>query len=78
MTIENRSEAERVTAMGPQERARWFRDMGKRTETIEDRWDFWARKDQLPPEGDWRTWLLMAGRGFGKTRTGAEWVRAQA
>ncbi len=40
-------------------------------------WSFWARPNQLPPPGDWRTWLLLAGRGFGKTRTGAEWVRAQ-
>ena len=29
---------------------------------------------QLPPDTDWRTWLIMAGRGFGKTRAGAEWV----
>jgi predicted phage terminase large subunit-like protein len=40
-------------------------------------WEFWARPNQLPPPGDWRTWLILAGRGFGKTRTGAEWVRAQ-
>ena len=38
-------------------------------------WPFWARDGQLPPEGDWRTWLVCAGRGFGKTRMGAEWVR---
>jgi phage terminase large subunit-like protein len=31
----------------------------------------------LPPDGDWRAWLILAGRGFGKTRAGAEWVRAQ-
>lgn len=38
-------------------------------------WSFWARPNQLPPDGDkWRTWLLLAGRGFGKTRAGAEWV----
>ena len=36
-----------------------------------------ARKEQIAPPGDWRTWLLLAGRGFGKTRTGAEWVRSQ-
>src|SRR6516165_11723069 len=36
-----------------------------------------ARKEQIAPAGDWRTWLLLAGRGFGKTRTGAEWVRSQ-
>ncbi|PLK27407.1 DNA-packaging protein [Novosphingobium sp. TH158] len=41
-------------------------------------WRLWARKDQLAPAGDWRTWLIMAGRGFGKTRAGAEWVRAVA
>ena len=40
-------------------------------------WHFWARADQLPPPGDWRTWLILAGRGWGKTRTGAEWVRAE-
>ena len=40
-------------------------------------WDIWARPAQLPPQGCWRVWLLMAGRGFGKTRTGAEWVRAK-
>jgi len=38
-------------------------------------WPIWARPDQLTPSGDWRFWLLLAGRGFGKTRTGAEWVR---
>jgi hypothetical protein len=34
-----------------------------------------ARPAQRPPAGDWRTWLVLAGRGFGKTRVGAEWVR---
>lgn len=41
-------------------------------------WRVWARQQQLPPAGDWRTWLIMAGRGFGKTRAGAEWVRSVA
>lgn len=41
-------------------------------------WRLWARRDQLPPAGDWRLWLVLAGRGFGKTRAGAEWVRALA
>lgn len=39
--------------------------------------DFWALDHQLPPEGDWRTWVLLGGRGAGKTRAGAEWVRAE-
>ena len=38
-------------------------------------WQGWARDAQLPPEEAWRTWLICAGRGFGKTRAGAEWVR---
>lgn len=38
-------------------------------------WKFWARPNQLPPEGDWNTWLVLAGRGFGKTRIGSEWLR---
>lgn len=38
-------------------------------------WKFWARKSQLTPGGDWYTWLLMAGRGFGKSRVGSEWTR---
>jgi len=37
-------------------------------------WRFWARPHQLAPPGDWFVWLIRAGRGFGKTRTGAEWV----
>ena len=41
-------------------------------------WDLFARPAQLAPAGRWRVWLVMAGRGFGKTRAGAEWVRAIA
>ena len=41
-------------------------------------WHGQARDNQLPPEGDWLVWLILAGRGFGKTRTGAEWVKSQA
>ncbi len=41
-------------------------------------WPQWARAEQLPPPGDWRVWLICAGRGFGKTRAGAEWVRRLA
>jgi phage terminase large subunit-like protein len=38
-------------------------------------WRSRARPSQLPPAGDWNGWVVMAGRGFGKTRTGAEWVK---
>ena len=38
-------------------------------------WDFLARPNQKAPKGDWRIWLIVAGRGWGKTRCGAEWIR---
>ncbi len=48
-------------------------------------WSLWARDDQLPPQqneenetNDWTTWMILGGRGAGKTRAGAEWIRAQA
>ena len=39
--------------------------------------EFWALPHQLPPEGDWKTWVIMGGRGAGKTRAGSEWVRSE-
>jgi len=39
--------------------------------------EFWALPHQVAPEGAWKTWVIMGGRGAGKTRAGAEWVRAQ-
>ena len=41
-------------------------------------WSLWAHDGQLPPDCAWTVWLILAGRGFGKTRAGAEWVRAVA
>src|SRR5690349_20174373 len=46
-------------------------------------WPLWAREDQLPPptreDGEaWRVWLILGGRGAGKTRAGAEWITAKA
>lgn len=41
-------------------------------------WPVWAREEQKPPPTAWTTWLLMGGRGAGKTRAGAEWVRGLA
>lgn len=42
---------------------------------LQELWPFWARHEQLPPPGQWRFWLFRGGRGAGKTRAGAEWVR---
>ncbi len=42
------------------------------------RWDAWGHGGQIAPPGNWRVWLIRAGRGFGKTRAGAEWVTSVA
>lgn len=56
----------------------WYIDLtnAEKASLMHD-WSLWARPKQLEPEGDWRIWLILAGRGFGKTRSGAEWVRKQ-
>lgn len=67
------------------QRIRFLRSMPPEAqEALQYYWAFWARPEQLPPtfnprtaDGKWRTWLNRAGRGFGKTRGGAEWVRAE-
>ncbi len=59
-------------------KAKLLSSLPRRTVYIIDHdWPLRARVSQLPPDGDWRIWLLLAGRGFGKTRTGAEFVRAR-
>ncbi|GAA0269985.1 terminase family protein [Alteraurantiacibacter aestuarii] len=73
--------------MGSIERLRWLitRDPAQRADFLAgleegerkqlfSHWSYWARPEQLPPDGDWRIWLICAGRGFGKTRAGSEWV----
>jgi phage terminase large subunit-like protein len=47
----------------------------KKTEELQHNWEFWARPEQLEPEGIWNVWVALAGRGWGKTRAGSEWVR---
>ncbi len=56
---------------------RWRRSVAKHLDQTEKNrfdhiWEFQARDAQLPPVGNWRIWMIMAGRGFGKTRSGAE------
>jgi len=41
-------------------------------------WSVWGRPEQQAPLGDWNVWLVLAGRGFGKTRLASEWVREEA
>ena len=72
---------EALSAMPEDRRRRLLAEMkdlrGEAAEAALHLWPLWARDSQIAPPGDWAVWLLMAGRGFGKTRTGAEWVRAR-
>ena len=65
--------------MSPAAFTAWLRriDDNKAAPLLAD-WPWWRRGDQCPPAGDWHVWMLLAGRGFGKTRTGAEWIRGYA
>lgn len=66
-------------AEGKKELDRWLNALsGNKCLALLTDWSWWRREDQCPPAGEWHVWLLLAGRGFGKTRTGAEWVRAFA
>jgi phage terminase large subunit-like protein len=47
-------------------------------EIVNWQWSLWGRPEQLAPEGNWNIWIYLAGRGAGKTRAAAEWVREQA
>lgn len=70
---------ERLARLPAEVRAPILSDVrgGQRT-ALARSWRLTARPTQLPPPGDWSVWLILAGRGFGKTRTGAEWVAALA
>lgn len=69
--------ADQVALLPAHEREAFTASLSAREqETLRWCWEFWARPEQLPPVGDWGVWLILAGRGFGKTRTGAEWVRS--
>jgi len=81
--ISNRSLAQQVAALSEADRDKLLAKLSKdqADELLYD-WKFWARPNQLAPvrdsddeRGDWMTWLALAGRGFGKTEAGAQWVR---
>lgn len=65
-----------LLALDPAERHERLRKLSARQrQEFRHHWQLWASPAQVPPACDWRIWLIMAGRGFGKTRAGAEWVR---
>jgi phage terminase large subunit-like protein len=71
------SPAELFSHLPEAERLAYYETLSEE-EAKKQAWDWlgwWARPTQVPPEGKWDNWLILAGRGFGKTRTGSEWVR---
>ena len=65
--------------LSSEQRRQWIAAISDdEAEAILHDWAFWARPNQLEPAGDWINWMVMAGRGFGKTRMGAEQVRTWA
>jgi phage terminase large subunit-like protein len=71
------SHASWMSSLSAEERGTWLASLSRDDAAVlEHDWRYWARPAQLPPPGNWRTWLILAGRGFGKTRAGAEWVRS--
>jgi phage terminase large subunit-like protein len=74
--MQNRSPAEFLASLPDKERQAELARLS--TEVLAQlrwHWPFWARPNQLAPNGQWSTWLVQAGRGFGKTEAGAQWVR---
>lgn len=72
--------ARRLTALTPEEREAFLGQCSARDLLMMDAaFELWAHEGQLEPVGEaWRTWLMLAGRGFGKTRAGAEWIHRLA
>jgi phage terminase large subunit-like protein len=71
--------AQRIAALEPEERLRVVAALSPADrEHIRYFWKVWELDAQREPELPWRVWLVLAGRGFGKTRIGAEWVRRVA
>ncbi len=74
---ENGSPASWVASLTPPVRDLWLATIPDADASrLAYEWAFWARREQLPPEGGWRFWLFRGGRGGGKTRAGAEAIRA--
>lgn len=75
-THENASLAESLASLSASKRTQI---LGRLTDAevfaLRYDWRFWGRRNQFAPPGDWLVWLVLAGRGWGKTRVGAEWAK---
>ncbi|MHA4838643.1 tail fiber domain-containing protein [Sphingopyxis sp. MSC1_008] len=70
---------DRLLALSPEDRQRLLRETPRKyLQELDERWYQWAHAGQREPPGDWPVWLIRAGRGFGKTRAGSEWISEMA
>jgi phage terminase large subunit-like protein len=78
VTLSNLSLAEVIAELSEEEQQTYLQALSEEeADALAYDWNFWGRPEQHAPDGDWSIWLLLAGRGFGKTRTGSEWIRSQ-
>ena len=69
--------ADWINALPPSQRRALLESLDEEDAAALNDWRFWAHAAQLPPDGAWRIWLFLGGRGAGKTRAGAEWIAEQ-
>lgn len=68
--------AESISLLPEADRLKILADLSEdELDELEYDWRFWGRPTQFAPDGDWSTWIALAGRGFGKTEAGAQWIK---
>lgn len=78
-TLSDLSRAQKIALLPDAERRAFYASLtDEDVSLLEYDWDFWARPKQLPPRGHWHTWLMLAGRGWGKTDALAHWTNLKA
>ena len=79
MNVQRKITASALRGLPQSKVKKLFEQLGPtKVDELKHDWNFWARDNQLEPDNnDWNTWFINAGRGFGKTRSGVEWVREQ-
>lgn len=69
----------RLRALAPEQRAAVLAAAAEdEIRAFDEHWPLWAHKGQIPDHDDWSVWVMLTGRGFGKTRAGAEWLSEKA
>lgn len=79
MSDEGKAVVERLRGLAPEARRTALEAAGEEyVKALDERWPVWAHKGQIPDHDRWTVWVMLTGRGFGKTRAGAEWVSEKA